>query len=287
MKAILVTGASTGIGKQSCQDLADKGYLVFAGVRKLEDGEQFKNNPNISPIILDITKKDQIESALLTIEKRVGDHGLYGLFNNAGIALGGPLELLPLEEIRFQFEVNVVAQISILQSFLPLLRKAKKARILFTGSQSGYFTKPYVAPYSASKHALEAIVNSLRYELREMNIFVSMLQPGVIKTPIWLKSLKAGDAVEAKMDKTHFSYYQEDMAFLKKGVELSSKIGISVNEVSAKVIHAFESDQPKIRYKIGRDAKIGFLLSRLPDSWREALVWKKIEKLKQKLSLNN
>lgn len=287
MKAILVTGASTGIGQQSCIDLAEKGFLVFAGVRKEQDGLQFKNNPHISPIILDITKESNQLSAFEIIEKRVGDHGLYGLFNNAGIALGGPLELLPLEQIRNQFEVNVIAQIATLQTFLPLMRKAPNGRILFTGSQSGYFTKPYVAPYSASKHALEAIVNSLRYELRDMNIFISLLQPGVIKTPIWNKSLESGSKVENEMDKTHYDLYEEDMNFLKKGVKLSSEIGIEASKVSQKVVHAFYDNNPKIRYKIGKDAKIGFVLSRLPDEWREFLVWRKIAKLKKKLGLNN
>lgn len=283
MRAILVTGASTGIGQRSCTDLANAGFLVFAGVRKLSDGEQFKNNPNISTVLLDITNTEQIHEAHNTISKRVGDHGLYGLFNNAGIAIGGPLELLPLDSLRNQFEVNVIAQISVTQIFLPLLRKAKGARLLFTGSQSGYFTKPYVAPYSASKHALEAVVNSLRFELRNMDIHVSLLQPGVIKTPIWNKSLDLGNEIEKQMDKKHYHFYESDMDFIKKGVSLSSHSGIDASVVGRDVLHVFNSDQPKIRYKIGMDAKITFLMSRLPDKMREFLVSKKIKNLKKKL----
>lgn len=283
MKSILITGASTGIGKKSTFDLADAGFFVFAGVRREEDKKPFLNNPNISPIILDITNEEHLNLAFDTIQKRVGDHGLFGLFNNAGIAIGGPLEILPLDRIRQQFEVNVTAQLAVTQKFLPLIRKSPAGRIVFTGSQSGYFTKPYVAPYSASKHALEAIVNSLRFEVRKMNIKVSLIQPGVIKTPIWKKSLAAGQKIEEEMDKEHFSHYEEDMDFLKKGVELSSQIGIEPSAVSRKVCDAFSSNNPRIRYKVGRDAYVTFLLSRLPDRMREHLVFKKISKLKKKL----
>ena len=192
--AVVITGASTGIGAASAVELARRGFSVFAGVRKRCDGERLKaQSPHIVPLLLDVTDAGQIAAAAETVGRAVGDAGLAGLVNNAGIVVAGPLEILPLDQLRLQLEVNVVGQIAVTQAFLPLLRKAR-GRIVNMGSFNGRIASPYLAPYAASKHALEALSDAMRLELRAWGIRVSVIEPGATTTPIWDKSLAAADA---------------------------------------------------------------------------------------------
>ena len=175
--AVVITGASTGIGAASAVELARRGFCVFAGVRKDDDGGRLKDqSPQIVPLLLDVTDTRQIAAAAEHVGRAVGDAGLAGLVNNAGIVVAGPLEILPLDRLRLQLEVNVVGQIAVTQAFLPLLRKAR-GRIVNIGSFNGRIASPYLAPYAASKHALEAITNALRSELRAWRIRVSVIEP--------------------------------------------------------------------------------------------------------------
>ncbi len=188
---VLITGASTGIGAACAIGCAQQGMTVFAGVRDLQAGEALRarGGTAIVPIQLDVTDGEiHQEAALRLSRQRVGREGLSGLVNNAGIAIGSPLELIPLPELRRQFEVNVIGQIAVTQALLPLIRRAR-GRIVNMGSIAGRGTIPMMGPYSASKFALEALTDALRLELYPWGIEVSIIEPGAIATPIWSKSL--------------------------------------------------------------------------------------------------
>ena len=197
---VLITGASTGIGAACAIGCAARGMTVFAGVRNLAAGDalQAKAGKAIIPVQLDVTDGESITKAADLVARHVGEAGLSGLVNNAGIAIGSPLELIPLQQLRRQLEVNVVGQIAVTQAVLPLLRRAH-GRIVNMGSIAGRGTIPMMGPYSASKHALEALTDALRLELYPWGIEVSIIEPGAVATPIWDKSMQISLDVESEM----------------------------------------------------------------------------------------
>ena len=164
---VLVTGASTGIGRATAVRLARSGMHVFAGVRKDEDARSIQQEgiAALTPLHVDVTDLDSIDEALSEVAGQVSGAGLYGLVNNAGVALGGPMEFTDRDTWQRQFNVNVIGTTSMVQRSLPLLRKAENARIVNVGSIAGLIYAPLIAPYSASKHAIEAITGALRVEL--------------------------------------------------------------------------------------------------------------------------
>ncbi|MDQ1255679.1 MAG: hypothetical protein QG656_272, partial [Candidatus Hydrogenedentes bacterium] len=168
---VVITGASTGIGEACALEMASRGWRVFAGVRKSKDGEALvaKAGPAITPLLLDVTRREDIVDAEKRVRDIVGDEGLAGLVNNAGIAVAGPLEFMPMEDIERQLRVNVLGVIGMIQTFLPLVRMAH-GRIVVMGSNSGFWCEPFLAAYGASKFALEGIVDSLRTELHPWRI---------------------------------------------------------------------------------------------------------------------
>src|SRR4028119_876827 len=155
--AVVVTGASTGIGRACALSLDAMGFRVFAGVRKSEDGESLRkaSSSRLTPVFIDVTDEQSIATAAAEVSRVVGDAGLAGLVNNAGVAIPGPLEYLPLEELRRQLEINLVGQLAVTQAFLPLLRKAQ-GRIVNISSLAGKLTTPFNGAYSAAKHGIEA-----------------------------------------------------------------------------------------------------------------------------------
>ena len=180
MKRVLVTGASSGIGLASALRLAGAGWRVYGGVRTAADADALRQH-GIEPVELDVTDAAQIDAATAAVGPE-----LDGLVDNAGIAVAAPLELVPLDELRRQLEVNVVGQIAVLQAVLPALRRAR-GRVVLMGSIGGRSALPFLGPYAASKHALEALADSLRVELRPFGLAVSIVEPGSIATPIWRK----------------------------------------------------------------------------------------------------
>jgi NAD(P)-dependent dehydrogenase (short-subunit alcohol dehydrogenase family) len=167
--AVVITGASTGIGEACALHLDKLGYRVFAGIRKATDGESLRRRASarLVPLRLDISDETEVGLAARNVVEALGDGGLAGLVNNAGIVVGGMLEFLPLDALRRQLEVNVVSQIAVTQAFLPSLRKAR-GRMVNIGSVSGLISSPFSGAYAASKFALEALTDSLRMELRPM-----------------------------------------------------------------------------------------------------------------------
>ena len=277
---VLITGASTGIGAACAIGCAERGMTVFAGVRDLVAGDalQAKGGKAIIPVQLDVTDGKSITKAADVVARHVGEAGLSGLVNNAGIAIGSPLELLPLQQLRRQLEVNVVGQIAVTQAVLPLLRRAR-GRIVNMGSIAGRGTIPMMGPYSASKHALEALTDALRLELYPWGIEVSIIEPGAIATPIWDKSMQIALDVESEMPADGRHLYEAAAQSVREAFGRAAARAIPVEAVVEAVLHALTAKQPKTRYLVGRDAKLRAVMLRwLPDRWHDWIL-KKVLKL--------
>ncbi len=208
------------------------------------------------------------------VTEAVGNAGLAGLVNNAGIVVPGPLELVPIDDVRRQLEVNVVGQLAVTQAFLPLLRKAR-GRVVNMSSISGGLSVPYLGPYSASKFALEAISDSLRLELRNFGIRVSAVEPGAIATPIWQKSLASAEQLATDLDPSALSLYEADLAAVRKLVDHSIQIAAPVGRVVKAVVHALTARRPKAHYYLGWNVRFCFKgMKMLPDRLRDRLLRK-------------
>jgi NAD(P)-dependent dehydrogenase (short-subunit alcohol dehydrogenase family) len=267
---VLITGASTGIGEAIALRLAEKGWRVFAGVRRDDDGERLRKESGgaIEAVTLDVTKPEQIAAAV----EQVGG-SLDALVNNAGIGVGGPVEFLSLDEWRRQLEVNFVGQIAVTQACLPLLRNASGARIVFIGSIGGRLAQPMMGPYTASKHAMEALAETLRHELRPFGIKTVLVEPGAIKTAIWGKANDSAAQLERDLPPEALEQYGDQVEAVKKSLEQTEKRATSAIRVAEVVERALTSSRPRARYLVGTDAKVvGTLLRVLPDSTRDALV---------------
>jgi NAD(P)-dependent dehydrogenase (short-subunit alcohol dehydrogenase family) len=255
MRSVLVTGASTGIGRATALRLDGSGWRVFAGVRKEADAESLRQeaSENLVPVILDVTDPDQIAAAAELVE-RESDGGLDGLVNNAGVAVPGPLETVPLDDLRHQIEVNVIAYVAVTQAMLPQIRRAR-GRVVFLASIGGRIAFPFAGPYHASKFATEAIGDVFRQELRPWGIEVAIIEPGSIDTPIWDRGQEKASEVEAKSPQTNLLYGAAIEKF-RKVIEDTAERGIPPEKVAKAIAHALESKRPKTRYLVGLDAKV-------------------------------
>lgn len=279
--SVIISGASTGIGKSCAEVLADRGMRVFAGYRKPEDAEALAAlSERITPVPLDVIDPESIRQCVEKVREALGDAPLTGLVNNAGIVIGGPLEFLPLEDFRTQLEVNVTGQLAVTQAFLPMLRAAAgmryKTRIVNMGSIAGLSSIPFAAPYSASKYALEALTDALRVELRPWRIGVSIIEPGVIATPIWEKSLAWADEAATRIDPQAFALYGRALEKFRAASLKSAGKGIPPGHVAKAVAHALTADAPRPRYLVGPDAWWRPLFATLPEPVKDWLLVKKI-----------
>ncbi|WP_250125607.1 SDR family oxidoreductase [Chroococcidiopsis sp. CCMEE 29] len=271
--AVVVTGASTGIGETCALWLDKLGFQVFAGIRTDRDAQALKQKASerLNPIFLDVTDADSIASAAQTVAIAVGDAGLAGLVNNAGVAVAGPLEFLPPSDFRQQLEVNVTGQVAVTQVFIPLLRLAS-GRIINMGSIGGRSATPFLGPYNASKFALEALTDALRMELQPWGISVSIIELGAIATPIWEKSLAEADRMQQKLPAQAHNLYSRAIDVVSKSAATFAQKGISANIVAQAVVHALTAKKPKTRYLIGQNARLRTLLNFLPDRVRDQLI---------------
>lgn len=271
---VVITGASSGIGRASARLLAREGFHVFAGVRRDADAGAIRaeEQTGMVPLHLDVTDPASIAAARETVEKAAGADGLAGLVNNAGIGVAGPLEFLPPAELRRQLEVNVVGPLAVTQVFSPLLRRAR-GRIVHIGSSSGYLSMPLVGPYCASKFALEALADAQRLELQPFGIHVSLVQPGAIATPIFDKSNAHADALLETLPEETARLYGPVIAAIRKGVAEQVGRARPPETVARAVLHALRAARPRARYKVGADAWIEWLLAAwLPDRLRDRVL---------------
>jgi NAD(P)-dependent dehydrogenase (short-subunit alcohol dehydrogenase family) len=256
-RSVLVTGASSGIGEACALRLTRNGWRVYAGVRRGGDAPE-----GTEEVLLDVTDEEQIRAA----SEAIGE--LHGLVNNAGIALAAPLEFIPVRELRRQLDVNVVGGVAVTQAFLPQLRRSR-GRIVFVGSIAGRSALPFLGAYAASKHALEAVADSLRLEVEAFGIGVSIVEPGTIRTPIWTKSAAAADELRAAMPPEVAELYGERMAAFRRFAAKRGAGGASVDGVARAVAEALDAPRPRTRQLVGRDARLRAGVERLPDRVRD------------------
>jgi NAD(P)-dependent dehydrogenase (short-subunit alcohol dehydrogenase family) len=262
MPVVLITGASTGIGRATALRLAGSGWTVLAGVRDPEAGERLAADAvqgRVIPLALEVTDQAQIEQAVERVREQTAVGGLDALVNNAGIGFGGPLELLPPEDLSKQFEVNVFAQVAVTRAMLPALRIAG-GRIVFISSIGGRVAMAFTAPYAASKHAVEAIGDALRVELHSSGIQVALVEPGSVATPIWDKSREAADAVRIPPELQ--AEYGHVPAAMDKVIEDTARRGVPPETVAETIERALTAPRMHARYVVGRDAK-AMLLAKL------------------------
>jgi NAD(P)-dependent dehydrogenase (short-subunit alcohol dehydrogenase family) len=270
-RTVLVTGTSTGIGRAVALELERRGFSVYAGVRRTQDAESLlaAAGGKLTPVMLDVTRPEQVAETARLIEGEVGEAGLFGLVNNAGINVSGPLEFLPPEDLRRQFEVNLFGQLAVTQALLPLLRRAR-GRVVNIGSVSGWSAMPLVGPYCASKFALRALNDSLRLELRPWGIFVILVDPGPIATPIWDKARdRRGDiGPETEAGALYGPMIERALAFTARTVARAVK----PEKVARTVVRALESPRPRPRYLVGATLRSGPFVEKLPVRLRDWLI---------------
>jgi len=254
----LITGASTGIGRASALRLARSGWTVLAGVRDPAAGESLQaEGPGagrLLPVILDVTEPEQVAQAPAHVQEALGAGpcALDALVNNAGIAIGGPLELLSEEDLRAQFEVNVFGQVAVTKALLPCLRRAR-GRIVFVSSIGGRVAMAYTAPYAASKHAIEAFADALRVELVRSGVRVALIEPGSVATPIWDKGREAATQVQVPPELSE--QYGHVAAAMDKALADTARRGVPPELVAETIERALTASRMRARYVVGRDAK--------------------------------
>jgi len=274
VRSALITGASTGIGRAAALRLDAEGWRVFAGVRREEDAAALREaaSGRLAPVMLDVTDAEQIAGAVRTVEAEVGEAGLDGLVNNAGIAVLSPLETIPVDDFRRQLEVNLVAQVTVTQAFLSLIRRAT-GRVVFVSSIGGRMSLPFGAPYHASKHGIEAVADCLRQELHPWNIGVSVIEPGSIDTPIWERGEAIAEEVSSRAHSSQEELYGETIERFRAAVRRTAERGIAPEKVAAAIFHALAASRPRTRYLVGADARAQAVARRLlPDRAFDAMV---------------
>jgi NAD(P)-dependent dehydrogenase (short-subunit alcohol dehydrogenase family) len=262
LRSVLVTGAARGIGLACARELDARGFRVFAGIRRAADGPalQAASDGRIVPVVCDVTDAAATASTARDIADAVGPAGLWGLVNNAGTVCAGPLEFLPVDAIREQFEVNVFGLMALTQACLPLLRTAR-GRVVNVSSVSGRLVSPFSGAYAASKFALEALSDGLRMELSRSGVRVVVVQPGAVQTSIWRTSRDQGVALAARYPtdaRRHYGRVLDRLADVRVPAR-----AIPAERVAVVVARALTRRWPRTRYRVGWDARVGTLLARL------------------------
>jgi NAD(P)-dependent dehydrogenase (short-subunit alcohol dehydrogenase family) len=263
---VVISGASTGIGRACAVRFASLGFRVIAGVRSQATGEALAASaPGVEAMLLDVTDAGAIQS----VAEALDGEPLSGLINNAGIAAAGPLELLPVDAWRKLFEVNVIGLAAVTKAFLPHLRRGK-GRIVNVGSIAGRSALPGSSAYDSSKFAVEAMTDALRMELHPFGIRVAVIEPGAVATGIWEKSVRELDKLEGPQDRRDL--YRRLIARIREEMIASSGKALPPEAVVKRIEHAMTARRPKTRYVVGSDARFWLLLNLLPDAWRDRII---------------
>ncbi|MCP4726321.1 MAG: SDR family NAD(P)-dependent oxidoreductase [bacterium] len=273
-KSIVITGASTGIGKACALHLDKLGFKVYAGVRKEDDGDNLKKEASdkLTPVILDVTDENSILESVKIVSKDM-DGKLFGLINNAGVSLNAPLELINVSDIKMLMDVNVSGLLAVTKAFIPLLRKSK-GRIVNISSGHGLLAIPDKSVYAASKFAVQAITDSLRVELRSFDIFVSSIVVGKVNTDVLGKIVADRKKMIESAQPDVVKLYSPLIEFFDK--EVKNIPGIDADEAAKIVTKALTHQKPKAQYLIGPGAKKMKILARLPVKLRDQLMYKAI-----------
>lgn len=266
MKTVVITGATSGIGNILVKKFVNQGCLVFAGYRNIKLKKDLRDiSENVIPFYIDMSKKWTIsDAAKLIIEKA---NMVDTLINAAGCVYAGPIECLSVDKIREQFEVNTFSHIQLTQELFPVLKGAK---IINISSEASFGVFPFIAPYCASKRAMDMLFTSMQIECGK-EIKVISIKPGVIKTPLWDKSIELN-----KDNMGDGSKYQKEFDFMVQNAKKNNNRGLDPDEVAEFILKIESLQHPKTSYTIGKDAKMVELFSRLPQDWVYSLtksVW--------------
>lgn len=269
-QAVVVTGASSGIGHATALQLARDGYTVFAGARNEDDLARLSSeHESIRSVRLDVTDAGSVAHAFDAV--RASGVPLHGLLNNAGIALGGPLEHLPLADLRRQLEVNVVGTIAVTQAAIPLLRETR-GRIVTIGSIAGRFGAPFLGPYCASKAALAMLMDSLRLELAPAGISAVLFEFAAVKTPIWQKGRELKDDLTARLSAHALEAYAPFVEAAMRQIDHEERVGLDVGVVASAIASAMRTPRPRARYVVGKQAHVQAVVAALPHRLRDNMV---------------
>ena len=272
MPSVLVTGAGRGIGKSIVEHLATRGWDVIAGVRNERDAATVTtlNPQRISAVILDVTDAGHIARLDASLPER-----LDAVVNNAGIAVGGPMETVSPEDWREQLEINVIGQLAVTQAVLPRLRKSR-GRVVFISSVNGRLAMSMIGAYCASKFALEAAADALRMELRPWHIGVAIVEPAQTDTDMWRTANDMIEQTEASLTPEYRDLYAKHIAGMKKMIPLSQKLAVPTEKVSAVVEEALTARRPRARYVVGAGPKMQVaLMTNLP-TWARDRVLRRV-----------
>ena len=265
----VVTGASSGIGRATARVLAVRGFHVFAGVRREQDAEQFASG-GVEPVMLDITSPADVAA----IRQRVHNDPLPlgALVNNAGVAVNAPVEVLPIEEWRRQFDVNFFGHVAVTQALLPALLQSG-GRVVNISSIGGRVASPTFGAYAGSKFALEAMSDALRREVGRLGVHVIIVEPGTISTPIWSKGLALAQDLVSGISEEHRSRYGDLLVAATRQAEELERNGIDPSRVAQVIADAIATRKPRARYLVGRDANVIARVARvLPDRMMDRLI---------------
>jgi NAD(P)-dependent dehydrogenase (short-subunit alcohol dehydrogenase family) len=252
MPAVLISGASRGIGRATALRLTRAGWDVYATVRRSEDGEELRAEAGerLRVLEVDVASDEQIAALADEVPDR-----LDAVVNNAGIVVSGPLESLSADDLREQFEVNVVGAVALTNLVLPKLR-ASRGRIVFVSSLSGRISTPMTGAYNASKFALEAIADAWRLELRRWGVRVVLVEPAMTDTDLWRKAPEALEDGEAGMSAEHRELYADHLAGMRKTIPRMQKMAKPVDGVTAAIERALTAPRPRARYLVGADVQV-------------------------------
>jgi NAD(P)-dependent dehydrogenase (short-subunit alcohol dehydrogenase family) len=269
--AVLITGASSGIGYATALRLVRSGFIVFAGVRREFDAQTLvrEGGPDIAPLVLDVADAASIAHAAATIAAR-SDAKLLGLVNNAGIALAGPLELLSLDDLRRQFEVNFFGALGLVQALAPTLRSTR-GRIVNVSSIGGKLASPFLGGYAASKFALEAASDALRVELGAFGVHVAVVEPSAVRTPLWERGAGLSLRSLEDVDPARRAAYDETIRKIVRISQRAANRGMPPERVAEAIEHALLSPKPQARYLLGGGVRLQLAIARMPEAIRDRL----------------
>ena len=273
MKSIVITGVSTGIGWGAAKVAIGQGFRVFGSVRKAADAERLRAEfgPHFTPLIFDVTDEVAVATAAGQVRAALGGETLFGLVNNAGVAVAGPLLHLPIEEFRQQIEVNLTGVVIVTQAFAPLLGvdadlKGPPGRIVNISSVGGRNGTPFLAPYSASKFALEGLSESLRRELLLFGVDVIIVAPGAVATAIW------GKAEQVDVTPYRNTPFAPALDRIRAYMLDSGGKGLKPEVLGQAILHALTTAKPKVRYTVAPDPFANFMQSHLPRRMVDGLI---------------
>jgi len=280
LKIVVITGVSTGIGRELCIKLSHAGYRVIGTVRDQLQGEKLKREiqGHFDYVVLDLLDQHAVTNFGQKIKEKTGENGIFCLINNAGVAMGGPMMLLPYEELHQQMKINFYSVFSITNALLPQMGAGfntpfKPGMIINISSVSGIFNSPFLGPYCISKHALASMSDIYRRELAVFGIKLVLIQPGPIRTPIWGKSVpKQNPYLNTDFEAVYDALTQE--------IETSEKNALPVERISELVLRVMKKKNPATRYLVTKNNLMMILVSHcMPDKWMDRIFYKKFKKV--------